>query len=484
MSIATGIYALLQSKQPLTELVGANLMPLVKAQQMKTPCIIYAVDAVATNQSFAGGSLADTYNVSFHVFDREYDKAVQIARVLRNTIGFACGKHGGWDFRMVRFVNIQDSFQDAGQLYGQTLMFTMRVKNDPNFGLPKILRATFTEVGNLVGAGVNVYPLQLLVNEQGYLAATALVVEQLQVLFAEQGALTGTAAVQELFKLATTFTEAGTLTGRAVGAGFELAFLEQGNLQAQAQLAIQLALVATEQSSLVATAQSAILLAAQFAEVGQLNAQAFSVVRPVLQVVESGVFVGEGEVDESGLLLDLYPALAAISIRQLKSNITEIQRIRDSGDNSEANYTEQQIAAGLTAIGSDSGFITTAFNQGTAPFDFVQPTVANQMRILNAGVLETLNGKPALNNTVGFGVKNTGNVAFSAHNELWFFFVVGQPQGTNNILLETSANFNNVSGAILFNFSNETQINVSMAIGSATYSQKNYTVSPVNHGFF
>jgi hypothetical protein len=159
MSIATGIYALLQSKQPLTELVGANVMPLVKAQQMKTPCIIYAVDAVATNQSFAGGSLADTYNVSFHVFDKEYDKAVQIARVLRNTIGFACGKHGGWDFRMVRFVNIQDSFQDAGQLYGQTLMFTMRVKNDPNFGLPKILRATFTEVGNLVGAGVNVYPL-------------------------------------------------------------------------------------------------------------------------------------------------------------------------------------------------------------------------------------------------------------------------------------------------------------------------------------
>jgi len=290
-------------------LVGSNVMPLVKAQQLTTPCIIYAIDNVATNNSFAAASLADTYQVSFHIFDKEYDKAVQIARVLRNTIGFTCGKFGGWDFRMVRFENIQDTFQDAGQLYGQTLTFSVRVKNDPNFGLPKILRTTFTEVAQLVGAGVTVYPLQLLVNEAGYFSGTAYITEQLRVLFGEQGQLTGNAAVQELFNLAMQISEAGTLTARAVGASFELAFTEQSALTAQAQLALQLALVAAEQSELSATVQSAVALVAQFGEMGVLSGAAFNRANLGFDVVENGVFEGVGEVVEGAFDTDYQAVL-------------------------------------------------------------------------------------------------------------------------------------------------------------------------------
>jgi len=163
------------------------------------------------------------------------------------------------------------------------------------------------------------------------------------------------------------------------------------------------------------------------------------------------------------LLLDTYTgAILALSNRQLKSSTTNAVRARDSGDNSEADYTPAQITAGYTAIGADSGFAAKLYDQAGVVGELVQTTAANQMRVLNAGILETLNGKPAWNNTAGFGVRSAGNVSLSSYDEMWFFFVLETPApGTNQIIFESSSNFVPLGSFQIF-FPNNTTLSMNM----------------------
>ena len=152
MSIGVGIRQMLLGKSALTDLVGDNIQPLVKDQKLATPCIIYTIGAPEVNNHFSGASVSDTYPVTFHVFDKDYDRCVNIMRMLRSSIDYSNGRFGGWDFKMVRFESSQDEFDMQAELYGQTLTFSMRVKNDPNFG--------FTLVNfNHVTSGVGKVPL-------------------------------------------------------------------------------------------------------------------------------------------------------------------------------------------------------------------------------------------------------------------------------------------------------------------------------------
>jgi hypothetical protein len=389
MSIGAGIFSLLQSKQPLTELVGSNVMPLVKAQALKTPCILYAIDGVDTNETFTGGSLADTYNVSFHVFDKDYDRCVTIGRVLRNVISHQCGKYGGWDFRMVRFQNVMDEFRQDGQLYGQSLMFTMRVKNDPQFGLPKILKATFTEVGALTAGGVNVYTLQALFNEQGTLSAVAGLTNLLAAEYTEEGTLSGAGVLQQILRLGADYTEAGTLTGRVAGEGFEVTYTEEGTLQGTALAALQLAVAYTEAGTLTGAAQAALALALDIEEAGSLTAAAKNIQALAVDYLEEGNLEGVGENEEGvQLLLDEYPNAAfAYSSLRLGNAINNALRA------SNAALNEQNITLGTNEINADeletfaNGSLATVpawIDQADNFGDFPQPTKALQPNITDA----------------------------------------------------------------------------------------------------
>jgi hypothetical protein len=57
------------------------------------------------------------------------------------------------------------------------------------------------------------------------------------------------------------------------------------------------------------------------------------------------------------------------------------------------NLNLQQL---FTFIGSDSAFVRTVYDQSQQGRHLIQTTLANQPRLMNAGVLETQNGKPTL----------------------------------------------------------------------------------------
>ena len=100
-------------------------------------------------------------------------------------------------------------------------------------------------------------------------------------------------------------------------------------------------------------------------------------------------------------LLDTYSgAAAAYSLRKLRSAYTgNAIRVRRSSDNAEQNFgfvnNVLDTASLLTFCGAGNGFVTTWYDQSGNGNNSVQTTAINQPRIVNAGVIESVNSKPA-----------------------------------------------------------------------------------------
>jgi hypothetical protein len=108
-------------------------------------------------------------------------------------------------------------------------------------------------------------------------------------------------------------------------------------------------------------------------------------------------------------LLDIYPgATAAYSLRNLRGARLNnpVIRVRRSNDNTEQDFTAGQITDGslITFCGVNSGFVTTWYDQSTALNNAVQTSTSIQPRIVNAGVLETDSGLPAITWGLGSGM--------------------------------------------------------------------------------
>ena len=104
------------------------------------------------------------------------------------------------------------------------------------------------------------------------------------------------------------------------------------------------------------------------------------------------------------LLLDLYPnAGAAYSLRKLRTAYSgNAIRVRRSSDNAEQNIgfvaNVLDTASLLTFVGANNGFVTTWYDQSGNARNATNTTAINQPRIVNAGVLDTFNSKPAIIN--------------------------------------------------------------------------------------
>lgn len=100
------------------------------------------------------------------------------------------------------------------------------------------------------------------------------------------------------------------------------------------------------------------------------------------------------------LLLDLYPnAAGAFSLRQLRTTYTgPVVRVRRSSDNTEQDFTASQVSDGTLATfcSATNGFVRTWYDQSGNARNATQSTNGNQPRIVNAGILVTKNGKPAI----------------------------------------------------------------------------------------
>ncbi len=105
----------------------------------------------------------------------------------------------------------------------------------------------------------------------------------------------------------------------------------------------------------------------------------------------------------ANLLLDDYPnAAAAYSLRKLRTAYSGAAiRVRRSNDNAEqdigfdgsGNLDETALIA---FVGANSAFVTTWYDQSGNGRNTIQSTQANQPRIVNTGVIDRVNSKPAV----------------------------------------------------------------------------------------
>jgi hypothetical protein len=102
-------------------------------------------------------------------------------------------------------------------------------------------------------------------------------------------------------------------------------------------------------------------------------------------------------------LLDSFSgASAAYSLRNLSSAYTgPLIRVRRSNDNVERDIYgtfggDLDIASLVAFVGANSGFVTTWYDQSGNARHATQSTAGSQPRIVNAGVVDTENGKPTI----------------------------------------------------------------------------------------
>ena len=160
----------------------------------------------------------------------------------------------------------------------------------------------------------------------------------------------------------------------------------------------------------------------------------------------------------TSLLLDLFPgAYTAFSSRKLRSAYSSDCIIVRRTDSTQQNIGFVGDVLDTTSLssfvgtgGTDNGFIATFYDQ-VASFNLVQAAALNQTKVVNAGVIETINTKPAINFISNTGLGTASNLTLNDTSELWFFYVVDLTNvTTSGVIMETSTNFNTNIGAFAF----------------------------------
>jgi hypothetical protein len=137
------------------------------------------------------------------------------------------------------------------------------------------------------------------------------------------------------------------------------------------------------------------------------------------------------------LLLDLYPATAAYSLRKLRTAYSgSAIRVRRSSDNAEQDIgfvgNDLDTASLLAFVGAGNGFVTTWYNQSsTSGLNVTQSTLAQQPQIVNTGIIELENGK----HTIKFGGStflNGGNILSVGTSNDMATFAIARTLVTSN----------------------------------------------------
>lgn len=149
-------------------------------------------------------------------------------------------------------------------------------------------------------------------------------------------------------------------------------------------------------------------------------------------------------------LLDSYSTNTAYGwsiASRLKNTATNAIRVRRSNDNAETDigFVENQLdtATLLSFTGSNSAFITRIYEQVGSGYDFTQTTASRQPRIVNAGVLQTTNGKPCAKKMNAFSpmvsLSPTSAFLFLINGTTSSIFSVYRPTDNNSSLFSTTS---------------------------------------------
>jgi len=154
-------------------------------------------------------------------------------------------------------------------------------------------------------------------------------------------------------------------------------------------------------------------------------------------------------------LLDLFPnASVGYSLRQIRAgHTTGVIRVRRSSDNAELDFKANEITDGTLTTWTSSGdcFVTKWYDQSGSGNDAIQTTASLQPMIVDAGVLVTENGKPALdfNNSNQYFLTQSYIVELSQNDAQ--VIAVNKPKGVNGSYFVTEADsINNYSSNFIF----------------------------------
>ena len=147
-----------------------------------------------------------------------------------------------------------------------------------------------------------------------------------------------------------------------------------------------------------------------------------------------------------GYLLDTYPAAIAYSLRKLSGSYTDAPiGVRRSSDDTEQDIGfdangELDTAALLSFVGAGDGFVSTIYDQAGAGFNFTQTNPVRQGRIVDSGVVNTLNGKPVILRSLD---NDGGYVSdYEPNDGVKGVFYVGNNGGKSTVLLGSLASTN------------------------------------------
>lgn len=198
-----------------------------------------------------------------------------------------------------------------------------------------------------------------------------------------------------------------------------------------------------------------------------------------------------GGVSAPPLLDQFTGAAAAYSLRQLRTGVTNVVRVRRSSDNIEEDFTAAQVIDGTLTMfcGAGNGFVRTWYDQSGNSYHAQQTTTANQPQIISSGSLITKNSKPAISmdgsgdtltasitplltygNMTVFAVNNPANASAADTNTQTLFGIQsGGASGTSLPGLSYGPGSGAISGEHIGMFFASSAIGAGR-LGSSTYS--------------
>lgn len=187
------------------------------------------------------------------------------------------------------------------------------------------------------------------------------------------------------------------------------------------------------------TAQNAVQIASQLYAEGILTADMLVEINLSSEMLSELTLSSSLDSSPNLILNTVTGATAAYSLRQINANYTgPLIRVRRS-DNQELDITgnptginETQLT---TFVGSSSAFVTIIYDQSGNNYNLAQTVAANQPQIVINGVINRVNGKPAI---LFDGVNDTFRTLFSIGNTMTRFMVMSHlsPQNNDDIVLD------------------------------------------------
>jgi hypothetical protein len=127
MSIRAAILELLETHQPITDIVGNRIYPVKMADNDPVPGLIYGVTGGAQEMDLkqADPLVVGTFEIDCIVDDGQYPKLVSLNKAVVDRLSGFAGSASGVEIQLIKLDDDQDMFDFQSLKYVSTLEFTV-----------------------------------------------------------------------------------------------------------------------------------------------------------------------------------------------------------------------------------------------------------------------------------------------------------------------------------------------------------------------